>query len=144
MLSRSTAASRSALARASSTGSSLLALPASTSSCAASSSCTASSSRLYSVASRAPSSSSSPAGAGAGAGRPQAVSAAASAPPQQRSLNPAPTPQAVREWFAKALPSLPPLPDDVAAQIITHDSWDLGLTGGVNSGHSRRLSFIGE
>lgn len=42
-------------------------------------------------------------------------------------------------WLQGAFPGLP-LPDDVAMMMITHESWDFGLS----YGHNRRFSFLGE
>ncbi|UZJ57097.1 hypothetical protein CBS101457_006417 [Exobasidium rhododendri] len=44
----------------------------------------------------------------------------------------------VQAWLRNAFPNLP-FPNDIALQMITHESWDHG----VSSGHNRRLSFIG-
>ena len=45
----------------------------------------------------------------------------------------------VQAWLGKAFPTLK-FPDDVALQMITHESWDHG----VSSGHNRRLGFLGK
>ncbi|PWN32230.1 uncharacterized protein FA14DRAFT_162427 [Meira miltonrushii] len=46
--------------------------------------------------------------------------------------------QSVQRWLSEAFPTLT-LPDDVALQMITHESWDQG----VLAGHNRRLAFLG-
>lgn len=45
----------------------------------------------------------------------------------------------VQSWLRSAFPGLP-FPNDVALQLVTHESWDHG----VSAGHSRRLGFMGE
>lgn len=46
--------------------------------------------------------------------------------------------QSVQRWLSEAFPTLR-LPDDVALQMITHESWDQG----ASAGHNRRLAFLG-
>ena len=46
--------------------------------------------------------------------------------------------QSVQRWLSEAFPTLP-LPDEVALQMITHESWDQGAL----AGHNRRLAFLG-
>ncbi|CEH18830.1 Ribonuclease III domain [Ceraceosorus bombacis] len=60
--------------------------------------------------------------------------------PSSRALNPAPTAEALQRWFEGSFPTLP-LPEEVAAQAVTHESFD--LTGRTVAGHNRRLSFLG-
>lgn len=44
----------------------------------------------------------------------------------------------IQQWLRSAFPNFP-FPDDVALQLITHESWDHGLS----AGHNRRLAFLG-
>jgi dsRNA-specific ribonuclease len=44
----------------------------------------------------------------------------------------------VQSWLRAAFPTLP-FPDNVALQMITHESWDHGEA----AGHNRRLAFLG-
>ncbi|MCO5565439.1 hypothetical protein L7F22_019112 [Adiantum nelumboides] len=46
--------------------------------------------------------------------------------------------ESVQRWLSEAFPTLA-LPDDVALQMITHESWDQGAL----AGHNRRLAFLG-
>ena len=58
-----------------------------------------------------------------------------------RSITPQSTIEALqRELQGTILPGLP-LPDSVALQMVTHESWDYGKS---LSGHNRRLAFLGE
>lgn len=46
--------------------------------------------------------------------------------------------ESVQRWLSEAFPTLS-FPDDVALQMITHESWDHGTM----AGHNRRLAFLG-
>lgn len=47
--------------------------------------------------------------------------------------------QSIQKWLRSAFPSFS-FPDDIALQLVTHESWDKGL----EAGHNRRLGFLGK
>lgn len=45
----------------------------------------------------------------------------------------------VQNWLDRAFPGLR-FPDELAIMMVTHESWDFG----ISAGHNRRLSFLGK
>ncbi len=65
----------------------------------------------------------------------------ASGPKHDRAITPQASTEALQQELSQRILPGFPVPNEMAVQMVTHESWDYGK--GL-SGHNRRLSFLGE